>query len=151
MPQFSHLGMVVSCQTEWGIWVPESHGFFSPHCGWCNLNRENDNYRIHRLDFRIPCTKLRPRPREYEFLESATFSFRIRLSSTRIRLNTPANPERFESAIESGTIWIRNESDTACNRVDGRIRKLSNTMNYCRVILSLDNTLDCKMFSFLCR
>ena len=38
---------------------------------------------------------------------SVYFSFRIRLSSTHIRWIRPANPETFESALQSGNFWIR--------------------------------------------
>ena len=42
--------------------------------------------------------------------ESATFSLRIRLPSTRIRWIRHMNPQLFKSALQSGTFWIRYES-----------------------------------------
>ena len=44
-------------------------------------------------------------------LESATFSFRIRLPSTRIRWFRHTNPQLFESALQRGNFWIRHESE----------------------------------------
>ena len=44
-------------------------------------------------------------------LESATFSFRIRLPSTRIRWVRHTNPQLFESALQRGNFWIRHESE----------------------------------------
>ena len=43
--------------------------------------------------------------------ESATFSFRIRLSSTRIRCNWKSNLQLFKSALQSGNYWIRYVSE----------------------------------------
>ena len=44
------------------------------------------------------------------FHESATFSLRIRLPSTRIRWIRHTNPQLFEPALQSGNFWIRYES-----------------------------------------
>ena len=42
--------------------------------------------------------------------ESATFSFRVQLQSTRIRWIWHTNPLHFESALQSRNFWIRYES-----------------------------------------
>ena len=47
------------------------------------------------------------------FFESATFSFRIRLPSTRIRCIRHTNPQLFDSTLQRGNLWIRYESRIA--------------------------------------
>ena len=47
------------------------------------------------------------------FFESATFSFRIRLPSTRIRCIRHKNPQLFDSTLQRGNFWIRYESRIA--------------------------------------
>ena len=45
-----------------------------------------------------------------DIFDSAAFSFRIRLPSTRIRCIPHANPQLFESALQRGNFWIGYES-----------------------------------------
>ena len=57
------------------------------------------------LDFiKAPSTRVRI------FLSPQTFSFQIRLPSTRIRWIWRTNPQLFESALQSANFWIRSES-----------------------------------------
>ena len=51
-----------------------------------------------------------PVHKDLDIFESATFSFRIRLPSTRIRWIRHTNPQRFESALnsQSGIMWTPN-------------------------------------------
>ena len=60
-----------------------------------------------------------------DFFESATFSFWIRLSSTRIRRIRQRIRNFFESALQSGK---KINTQRIRYRVDGRLRILSNTM-----------------------
>ena len=46
-----------------------------------------------------------------DFLESTTFSLRIRLPSTRIRWIRHTNPQLFLFALQGGNFWIRYESE----------------------------------------
>ena len=49
-----------------------------------------------------------------DIFESATFSLRIRLPSTRIWCIRHTNPQVFESALQSGNFLIRHESSRRC-------------------------------------
>ena len=48
-----------------------------------------------------------------DIFQSAIFSFRMWLSSTRIRWIRHTNPQLFESALQNGNFWIRYESGIA--------------------------------------